>query len=192
MKKFICLFVLCLYLSFTSQDAKEYVICYQKLTSGKIFHIETKEGERIAKVLRDVNKGSIVYSFLDLKDKVLANGISETHQSDTSVFLTNDSGEKLGWFSAEIYNIYPKEYRIYTKNNCLLAKGFMNWLGSGFVLFDPDIPKRYLVNYNRPMFKLFNDYWHFEILEDGIIDFRILCFIGVFQAACDLNFEKLE
>jgi hypothetical protein len=175
-----------------ASGAQEYVIRYQPLTSGTQFLVETKKGERVGKVVRAKNKESVLYSFLDPVDRLLASGTAERQPPGTSLCLLDIGGSPIGYFSAEILNLYPREYKVFTKEKRLCAKGAMNWLGSSFVLSDPDNPKRHITSYFRPRFKLFNDNWHFDTHEEGVIDLRLLCVIGAFQTACDLNFEMIE
>jgi len=170
-------------------EAKEYVIRYQTLTSGTLYHVETREGEKIGKVVREKNKSDILYSFLDPTDQLLAKGTAERRLPDTRIRLVNKEGATIGGFSAEIYNLYPTEYKVFSKEDHLIAKGFMNWLGNTFTLADPNHPKHFIVTFFRPMFKLFNDNWHFDIHEEGPIDLGILSVLGAFQTACDLSFE---
>lgn len=168
------------------------MIRYQPLTSGTTYHVETKQGKKVGKVIREKKGETIFYTFVDLEEQSLASGPTERNQTDTTVHLSDKNGESLGFFSAEIYNLYPTEYRVFTKNKLLIAKGYMHWLGNNFALADPENPKRFLVTFSRPMFKLFNDYWHFDIHEEGAIDLYLLSVMGAFQTACDLNFEMLE
>lgn len=185
--------VLCFLIAFTvCGDAREYVVRYQTLSSGSLFHIESKDGTKIGKVVRENRNGTIFYSFFNPTEQLIARGNAERIHKETSVYLNDPNGKKIGWFSAEIPNLYPTEYRVYSRENRLLAKAFMNWLGNTFSLMDIELPKRYLVTYFRPMFKLFNDNWHFEVHEQGVLDLSILSVIGAFQTACDLNFELLD
>ncbi len=183
---FLCLTLLCL-----EGQGREYVVRYQPLSSGTIFHIEAKTGEKIGKVVRENTKGAVFYSYMDPAEYLLASGPSLRVQSDTIVSLTSTESVDLGSFSAEIYNLYPTKYKIYSEDGDMIAKGFMNWLGNHFALTDPVDTKKFTVTYFRPMFKLFNDNWHFDIHEEGIIPFPLLAVIGAFQTACDLNFEML-
>lgn len=173
-------------------EAEEYVIIYQSLSSGSLFHIETKEGKKVGKVVRERKNRTIYYSFYNADELLTAQGKLEKEDTETTLFVSDSEGNDLGSFIAEIYNVYPTQYQVFSNRQILVAKGWLNWLGSSFTLVDPNIPKRYLVSYFRPMFKLFNDYWHFDIHEKDVIDFRIVVFIGVFQSACDLKFEKLN
>ena len=170
--------------------AQEYVVRYQHLSSGSIFHIETIGGVQVAKVLRELKDQRIVYSYLNTNDELMATGQLEKHEMQTSIHVHDVRGEEIGWFSAEIQNLYPTEYRVFSSANALIARGWMNWLGSTFALVDPNHTTHYFVTYSRPMFMLFNDHWHFDIHEEEIIDLRLLAIIGVFQTSCDLKFEK--
>lgn len=190
MYSFRAFFAYLFVVSVFSLSGKEYIVRYQTLSSGTVFHIESKENEKIGKVLRQKSQGSVLYSFLNPQELLLAQGTAEILDTNTSVYLKDKEGKKIGGFSADVYNLYPTEYRIFSKDNRLIAKGYMNWLANSFVLFDPDSSKRYLVSYFRPRFKLFSDNWHFDVHEEGVIDLRLLSIIGVFQTAFDLNFES--
>ena len=173
-------------------DAQVYLVRYQSLTSGSLFHVETREGEKIGRIIRERDGGSVHYSFFSFDERLIATGQTERHFSDTIVHIKDPIGIELGWFAAEIHSVYPNEYKVFNAENRLVSKGYMNWIGSAFFLADPENSKKHLVTYFRPMFKLFNDYWHFDVHVEGVMDFRLLSIIGVFQTACDLNFEMLD
>ena len=189
MKTFLCL--LCVYFSSLSGAADEFVIRYQALTSGGIFLVETARGARVGTVIREVQEGTVLYSYLDIGHQLLASAKTEKHEANRVVYLVDQQGVEMGSFSSLIYNLYPTEYKVFAPGQKSIAKGVMNWLGNSFALIDPEVPKRYLVTFLRPRFKLFNDYWHFQIHEEGAIDFRLLCIMGTFQTACDLIFDEL-
>ena len=189
MKTFLCL--LCIYLFSLYGVAQEFVIRYQALTSGGIFLVETARGARVGTVIREVQEGAIRYSYLDMGQQLLASAKTEKYEANRVVSLVDQHGIDIGSFSALIYNLYPTEYKVFASGQKSIAKGVMNWLGNSFALIDPDLDKRYLVTFLRPRFKLFNDYWHFKIHEEGAIDFRLLCIMGAFQTACDLIFDEL-
>ena len=185
------LWLLCIFFVSFNGEAQEYVIRYQSLTSGSVFHVETIDGERIGKVIREQQNENVDYTLFGKEEQILASAKTVRYKADTIVTLIDPKGEDIGWFAAQIYNLYPTEYKVYASQNRLVAKGFMNWLGNSFALTDPNNPKAYLVTFLRPRFKLFNDNWHFQVHTEGAIDFRILCVIGTFQTACDLKFEQL-
>lgn len=186
------LFSLLLLLFMHAASANEFVVRYQILTSGTLFHIETKEGEAIGTIIRGKKNSAVHYDFYSFDKQLLATGITEKHFSDTIVRVWDAEGRGIGWFAMEIHTVYPSEYKVFNPAQALVAKGYMNWVGSSFILADPNQPKKVYVTFFRPMFKLFKDNWHFEIHQEGVIDFRLLCMVGVFQKACDLNFETLE
>lgn len=190
MLKNVCLFVLFFWLP-CMVLGKEYVVRYQRLTCGSIFYIETKQGERVGKVIRERKDESVIYTFF-AEGNIWATGETESHLANTFVHLFDRDKHPIGWFAAEIHAVYPMEYKIFSTANQLVAVGYMNWIGSAFSLTDPDNPKRFIASFFRPMYKLFFDNWHFDIHEDGVVDFRLLSVMGVFQAACDLNFESIE
>ncbi len=182
---FLCTFAM------LSLGAREFVVRYQNLTSGTVFYIETVKGERVGKVVRDTQKEPSPFTFYGKEDQILARGEAVRHKSDTMINVVGQKGEALGGFSAEIFNLYPTEYKIYLPSRQMIARGFMNWLGNSFSLTHADNPKRYLVTFSRPNFKLFNDNWHFDVHEEGVIDFCLLAILGAFQTACDLTFDSL-
>jgi hypothetical protein len=190
MQKHNFLFFL-LFLCLPVCNAKEYIVRYQTLTSGTLYHIETKEGEKAGKVVREKKHGALKYICYDAKNSLLATGSVEHCPLDTCVKLSDGAGKQIGKISALINNLYPTEYKVF-QNERFVAKGLMNWLCSSFVLFDPENPRRQIVTYFRPFFRLFNDNWHFAVHEDKIIELSLLYVIGAFQTACDLNFEMLE
>ncbi len=189
MKTFLCL--LCIYFSSLSGEAGEFVIRYQALTSGGVFLVETARGTKVGTVIREAQEGTVLYSYLDIEQQLLASATTEKHEADRVVSLVDQHGVEIGSFSAQIYNLYPTEYKVFAPGQKWIAKGVVNWLGNSFALIDPHHSKSYLVTFLRPRFKLFNDYWHFQIHEEGVIDFRLLCIMGAFQTACDLIFDEL-
>ena len=170
-------------------EANEYIIRYQPLSSGTVYLIETKGGIAVGTIKREQEEKGLFYSFLTLDEEVSTFGPVEHHDSETYVRLVAPMGDKIGWFAAQINHLYPTEYKIFSSENQLIAKGSMNWLGNHFTLTDPKNPKYFLATFSRPKFKLFNDYWHISIHEEGTLDRRLLFVIGAFQTACDLNLE---
>ena len=185
------LFLLCACFASLCGQAQEFVIRYQSLTSGGVFFIETARGAKVGIVNRENQEGTIKYAFLDASETLLARATTEKHEADRTVFVVDANGTAIGSFSAKVYNLYPTEYNVFAPDRSWIAKGVMNWLSNSFALIDPHFSKRYLTTFLRPRFKLFNDYWHFQVHEEGVIDFRLLCIIGTFQTACDLIFDEL-
>jgi hypothetical protein len=181
------LFFFCLWLSYA--QAKEYVIRYQTLSAGSLFYIDTKEGEPVGKILRQNSSEGLFFCFV-AQDTLLASGQAVVSDVlNLSLTLVDKENQQIGGFLAIIPNLYPTEYQIFNKSQQLIAKGYMNWIGSTFSLVDPENPTHYLATFFRPFFKLFNDNWHVDVLEENLIDLRLLCVLGAFQTACDLNLE---
>lgn len=167
---------------------KNFYIEYQRLSQGSLFHVMRSDGIRLGKVERKTGSHDELM-FYTLDDKPLTRAALEKKGYITTARVSRADGEELGWFAATIYNLYPAEFKLYSKEGLLIAVGEMNWIGSAFRLYDPNNGHREFATFSRPRFKLHTDSWHVEITREGVIAPEILILIGAFQTSLNLGLE---
>lgn len=189
----LTLFLLSRAFLFSEESAfpDNFIVKYQALTFGTLYHIEAKEGYMVGKVFRDKQRGEGFFSYLNLENRLIARAHTNTYYSETVVHVFDSSGQKIGRLVGESFTLYPKEYRIYDATDHLVAKGGLNWIGSRFTLVDPSNPHIELITFHRPYFGLMSDHWHGAIHQPGKIDHRLYVILSAFQAYLEVkSFEK--
>lgn len=130
----------------------------------------------------------------DLEDKnqlPLATSTSRFFAWGTVADVVDPAGNKIGWIEEEIFRILPwSEYRVFNKNNQLVAIARMNFWGTEFELYHPDNAMDIYAVISRPFFRCFRDYWtvqikNYQIFEQGIIDPRLLVILAIYQTDTD-------
>lgn len=166
---------------------KHFYVQYQKLTNGTLFDVMRKDGSPFGRVIRKKGvREQLFYQSLD--DELIAYAEIEKNDSTIIARLKKSSGEQIGWFLATIYNFYPTEYKLYKKEDLLIASGSMNWVGTRFTLVDPHNGHIEFATFFRRRF-IGSEAWHVEINRDNEIDPATLVIIGAFQSSLNLGLE---
>ncbi len=188
MRLSICMFALFFPLQAIADPVPtQFNIQYQPLSQGSFFYVQQNH-RSLAKVLRTVG-GNELFCYQTLDNQVIATLEIEKVGSTTIGKMYGPEGDKIGWFTASIYTLYPEEFLLYDASDALIAIGWMNWICNRFTLTAPHNDKLEYATFTRPYFKLHSDSWHAEIKNSAVIDPAAFVLIGAYQTSLNLGLE---
>lgn len=155
------------------------------------FYLESKN-TAFGKVIKDERPESTLFHFFDEKDQLLAIGKTNYSTNSSSVEVLDSNKQALGKIIQELHVLLPSKYKIYDKNNTLVAIGEMNWLGTRFSLVDPHNGFREYANFSRSYYDLFDSNWKVKMIDMRFIDPRFIIMIAAFQADNDTKNNEIE
>lgn len=109
----------------------------------------------------------------------------------TAADLVDSNGELIGSIEEEVVRILPwAEYRVFNRQNQIVAIAKMNFWGTCFELTAPNNLEDVYATIHRPFFQIFRDHWTVEILkreifDEGQIDPRLLLTLAIYQTDKD-------
>jgi len=105
--------------------------------------------------------------------------------------VTDSDDTPIGRIEEELIRILPwAEYKIYNRENQLVAIAKMDFLGTSFDLYHPDNSEEIYAIISRPFIRFYRDHWtvqirNYSVFEENGIDPRLLILLALFQTDKD-------
>lgn len=197
MKKFlIFLFAIGIVSAELTRLPDEFHVVERFLSLTSTFDVST-EVETFAIARKRFFSLTSTFDLEDMKEKPIATASSRFFAWGTVADVSDPFGNKIGWIEEEIFRLLPwAEYKVFNKDNLLVATARMNFWGTEFELYHPDNANEIYATISRPFFRCLRDYWtvnikNFQIFEQGIIDPRLLVILAIYQTDKD-NRDRLR
>ncbi len=164
---------------------KEFFVKYNALQSPSVFFLDSLQELPFAKVLKEEGPLFLSLSFRDLSEKVLATAQGACEKAETKLTVFDPNETKLGTILRKKTQIAPATYQVLGMGDRVIAEGQMNWLGTRFILSDPNNTHLAFATFYRPYFNMWGDYWYVQIHRQDSLDPRLIVMIATLQTYID-------
>lgn len=133
----------------------------------------------------------VAYDIFDLDEKIIASSKTRLFSYKTITDVFDETKNQIGTIEEEIFKIFPWSlYRIFDKEDKLIAIAEMNCIGTKFQIYDPKDTSHLFAEISRPLIPLFSEKWTVKLLdystfEQNLFDLRLLSLLAIHQTDRD-------